>query len=127
MMKISNPVLAPANDQAVYISEGSLMHLDANFDEGRLLLEDVAGASHVRWSLDGEYVAFILNGRLQIVTVSTKQLVEVPLQNVIQFEWGAERIESRSCDTLLPNNGCIKRGEISANGESTKRRSCRRG
>ena len=91
-MKISNPVLAPANDQAVYINEGSLMHLDANFDEGRLLIEDVAGASHVKWSLDGEYVAFILNGRLQIVTVSTKQLVEVPLQNVSQFEWGAETV-----------------------------------
>lgn len=92
MMKISNPVLAPVNNQAVYLYNEYLMLLDEAFQIGEILLEGIDGASHLKWSLDGLYVGFILNGQLKIVIVTTRQVMEAPFQNVSQYEWGADTV-----------------------------------
>lgn len=88
MFKISSPVLSPVNDRAVYQKNGQFMLLDDAFDQANVLLHNIDGASHLKWSHDGEYIAFILNGQLKVVTVATAFVVDSPLQNVSQFEWG---------------------------------------
>lgn len=89
MSKISSPVLSPNNQQAVYVYNDQLMILDNTFDQGKVLLKNIAGASHVKWSSNSMYIAFILDGQLKIVMVETAEVVDVPISYVSQFEWGA--------------------------------------
>lgn len=90
MNKITSPVLAPANNLAVYQYKGQLILLDEAFSEAKVLLNNIEGASHLKWSPDGRHIAFILNSQLIVVTIATAKVVKCPLQQISQFEWETE-------------------------------------
>lgn len=90
MNKIISPILAPSNDRAVYLYKGQLMLIEDTFQEAQLVLDGIDGATHLKWSRDGRYVAFLLNAQLNIVTVATAQVIVAPIEHVIQYEWGKD-------------------------------------
>jgi len=84
------PLLSPQNDKAIYIKNNALYLLEEPFKEANLLATNFQDVKNLRWSKDGQTIAYIQNQKLKLLNVQSGTLFKIFSNDVESFEWGEQ-------------------------------------
>lgn len=86
----SYPLLSPQNDKAIYIKNNELFILDGSSKVTTKLSVHFDHVSNIRWSKDGQTIAYLQNKKLQLFCVETGAIIKTFSNEIEAFEWGGE-------------------------------------
>ena len=70
-------LLSPQNDKAIYIKNNALYLLEEPFKEANQLATNFQGVKNLRWSKDGQTIAYIQNQKLKLLNVQSGTLFKI--------------------------------------------------